>query len=126
MILPIAARRGAQVLANCRVDELLLEPLPDDGRGGRTHRATGIVAELTDSRGSNRERVEIRARRVVLAAGPFSSPRILMQSGVPRLRPSRIRACVGERFSTHATITFCADSTRPSIHPPPRRRWAIS
>ena len=32
VVLPIAARRGAQVLANCRVDRLLLEPLPGDGR----------------------------------------------------------------------------------------------
>ena len=123
MILPMAARRGAQVLANCRVDELLLEPLPDDGRGGRTHRATGVVAYLTDSRGSNRERIEIRARRVVLAAGPFSSPRILMRSGVPRLRSSKgSERAVGERFSTHATITFCADfdeALYPSAATPP-------
>jgi choline dehydrogenase-like flavoprotein len=123
MILPMAARRGAQVLANCRVDEVLLEPLPDDGRGGRTHRATGVVAYLTDSRGTNREQVEIRARRVVLAAGPFSSPRILMRSGVPRLRASKgSEQAVGERFSTHATITFCADfddAIFPSAATPP-------
>ena len=123
MILPIAARRGAQLLANCRVDALLLEPLPDEGRDGRTHRATGVVAQLTDSRGSNRERVEIRARRVVLAAGPFSSPRILMRSGVPRLRSLKgSERAVGERFSTHATITFCADFDEaifPSAATPP-------
>jgi choline dehydrogenase-like flavoprotein len=123
MILPMAARRGAQVLANCRVDELLLEQLPDDGRGGRTHRATGVVAYLTDSRGSNRERVEIRARRVVLAAGPFSSPRILMRSGVPSLRSLKgSESAVGERFSTHATITFCSDfdeALYPSAATPP-------
>jgi choline dehydrogenase-like flavoprotein len=123
MILPIAARRGAQVLANCRVDELLLEPLPDDGRAGRTHRVTGVVAYLTDSRSNNRERVEIRAQRVVLSAGPFSSPRILMQSGVPRLRSLKgSERAVGERFSTHATITFCSDfdeAIYPSAATPP-------
>jgi len=123
MILPMAARHGAQVLANCRVDELLLEPLPDDGRNGRTHRVIGVVAQLTDSRGANRDRVEIRARRVVLAAGPFSSPRILMRSGVPRLRASKgSEQAVGERFSTHATITFCADfdeALYPSAATPP-------
>ena len=114
MILPMAARRGAQLLANCRVDELLLEPLPDDGRAGRTHRVTGVVAHLTDARGTDRERIEIRARRVVLAAGPFASPRILMASGVPRERLAKgaVRA-VGERFSTHATITFAADFDEP-------------
>jgi choline dehydrogenase-like flavoprotein len=123
MILPMAARHGAQVLANCRVDELLLEPLPEDGRNGRTHRVIGVVAQLTDSRGVNRDRVEIRARRVVLAAGPFSSPRILMRSGVPRLRASKgSEQAVGERFSTHATITFCADfdeALYPSAATPP-------
>ena len=123
MILPMAARRGAQVLANCRVDELILEQLPDDGRGGRTHRATGVLAQLTDSRGSNRQRVEIRARRVVLAAGPFSSPRILMQSGVPRLRSRKgSERAVGERFSTHATVTLYADfdeAIYPSAATPP-------
>ena len=97
VVLPMAARRGAQLVANCRVDELLLEKLPDDGRAGRTHRVTGVVAHLTDSRGVIRERVEIRARRVVLAAGPFSSPRILMQSGVPGIRGCKNVGARGRR-----------------------------
>ena len=114
VVLPMAARRGAQVLANCRVDQLMLEKLPGDGRDGRTHRATGVVAYLTDARGTNRERIEIRARRVVLAAGPVSSPRILMRSDVPDLRRAKgAERAVGERFSTHATITFCADFDEP-------------
>jgi choline dehydrogenase-like flavoprotein len=114
VVLPLAARHGAQVLANCRVDELLLEALPGDGRDGRTHRVTGVVAHLTDARGTPGERLEIRARRVVLAAGPFASPRILMQSGVPRLRRSRGAAsAVGERFSTHATVTLYSDFDEP-------------
>ncbi len=114
VVLPMAARRGAQVLANCRVDQVLLEELPDDGRDGRTHRATGVVGYLTDARGVNRERIEIRARRVVLAAGPFASPRILMRSGVPDLRRAKgAERAVGERFSTHATITFYADFDEP-------------
>ena len=114
MVLPMAVRRRAQVLANCRVDQVLLEPLPDAGRDGRTHRATGVVGYLTDTRGTNRERIEIRARRVVLAAGPFASPRILMRSGLPDLRRAKgAERAVGERFSTHATITFCADFDEP-------------
>jgi choline dehydrogenase-like flavoprotein len=114
VVLPMAARHGAQVVANCRVDELLLEPLPGDGRDGRTHRVTGVAGWLTDARGTNRQRIEIRARRVVLAAGPIASPRILMQSGVPRIRLAKgSERAVGERFSTHATITFCADFDEP-------------
>jgi hypothetical protein len=73
------------------VDELLLEEVPDDGRERHTHRVTGVLAHLTDARGRDRERVEIRARRVVLAAGPFSSPRILMRSTVPGQVRSSVR-----------------------------------
>jgi choline dehydrogenase-like flavoprotein len=114
VVLPLAARHGAQVLANCRVDELLLEKLPDDGRDGRTHRVTGVVAQLTDSRGTDRERIVIRARRVVLAAGPFGSPRILMRSGVPLLRLLKgAERAVGERFSTHATVSMYGEFQEP-------------
>src|SRR4029079_17141481 len=88
--------------------ERRLERLPGDGRDGRTHRVAGVLATLTDARGTERERIEIRARRVVLAAGPFGSPRILLRSGVPALRRATgAERAVGERFSTHATITFC-------------------
>ena len=114
VVLPLAARHGAQVLASCRVDEVLLEKLPGDGRDGRTHRATGVAGWLTDARGTGRERLEIRARHVVLAAGPFSSPRILMQSGVPQLRSSKQHeAAVGAGFSTHATISLFGDFDEP-------------
>lgn len=114
VVLPMAARHGAQVLANCRVEELLLERWPGDGRAGRTHRVRGVVARLTDARGTPVQRVEIRARRVVLAAGPFASPRILMASGVPRLRALKgAQRAVGERFSTHATVTMYADFDDP-------------
>jgi choline dehydrogenase-like flavoprotein len=114
VVLPLAARHGAQVLANCRVDQLLLEPLPGDGRDGRTHRVAGVIAQLTDTRGTAREPVEIRARRVVLAAGPFGSPRILMRSGVPSLRRMKgASPAVGERFSTHATVSMYGEFAEP-------------
>jgi choline dehydrogenase-like flavoprotein len=123
MVLPIAARHGAQVVANCRVEELLLEELPDGGRDGRTHRVIGVQAQLTDTRGKDRQALEIRARRVVLAAGPFGSSRILMESGVPDLRSDKgADEAVGERFSTHATITLYADfdeALYPSAATPP-------
>jgi len=123
VVLPIAARHGAQLIPSCRVDELLLEKLPDDGRAGRPQRVTGVMATLTDARGASRERIEIRARRVVLAAGPFASPRILMRSGVARQRLARgSERAIGERFSTHATITFGGDfdeALYPSAATPP-------
>ena len=136
VVLPLAARQGAQVVANCRVDELILEELPGDGRDGRQHRVTGVMAHLTDSRGTDRERVEIRARRVVLAAGPFSSPRILMRSIVPGPIRSSVpgwrslngsRRAVGERFSTHATVMIYGDFDQalyPSAATPPMAYFA--
>jgi choline dehydrogenase-like flavoprotein len=128
MVLPLAARHGAQVIANCRVDELLLEPLPDGGRDGRRHRVAGVVAQLTGSRGENRAALEVRARRVVLAAGPFSSPRILMESGVPSLRSLKgADEAVGTRFSTHATLTMYGDfdeALYPSAATPPMGYFA--
>jgi choline dehydrogenase-like flavoprotein len=114
VVLPLAARHGAQVLPNCRVDEVLLEALPGDGRDGRTHRVAGVVAQLTDSRGGDRQRVVIRARRVVLAAGPFGSPRILMRSGVPSLRRMKgVELAIGDRFSTHATVSMHGEFEEP-------------
>jgi choline dehydrogenase-like flavoprotein len=128
MVLPIAARHGAQVVANCRVDELVLEELPDDGRDGRQHRVTGVLAHLTDSRGNDREFLKVRARRVVLAGGPFASPRILLRSDVPRLRLLReAAATVGERFSTHATVTLYGtfdEALYPSAATPPMGYFA--
>jgi len=65
----------------------------------------------------------VRARRVVLAAGPFSSSRILLQSAVPDLRTSKgADAAVGTRFSTHGTITLYGDfdeAIYPSAATPP-------
>jgi choline dehydrogenase-like flavoprotein len=123
VVLPVAARHGAQVVPNCRVHELLLEPLPGDGRDGRTHRVTGVVAYLTDSRGNDRRRVEIRAKRVVLAAGPFASPRILLASGVQHMRFAKgSDRAVGERFSTHGTVTLYGEldeAIYPSAATPP-------
>jgi len=84
---------------------------------------SGVIAHLTDWRGAKGERVEIRARRVVLAAGPFGSPRILMRTGVPSMRAFKgSDRAIGERFSTHATITFCSDFDEaifPSAATPP-------
>ena len=50
------------------------------------------------------------------AAGPFGSPRILMRSGVPALRRNKgAERGVGERFSTHATVSMYGDFDEPLI-----------
>jgi choline dehydrogenase-like flavoprotein len=136
MVLPMAARSGAQLVANCRVDELIVEELSGDGHDGRQHRVTGVVAHLTDTRGKDQERITVHARRVVLAAGPFSSPRILMRTSLPGETPGSLRAwrsfrgrdrAVGERFSTHATVMIYGDfdeALYPSAATPPMGYYA--
>jgi choline dehydrogenase-like flavoprotein len=136
VVLPIAARHGAQVVANCRVHELILEELPGDGRDGRQYRVRGVVAHLRDSRGKDRERIVVYARRVVLAAGPFSSPRILMRTSLPGETRFSLRGwrsfngrdhAVGERFSTHATVMIYGDfdeALYPSAATPPMGYFA--
>lgn len=115
VVLPEAARHGAQVIANCLVKRVLWEDLPEGGPRGESKRATGVLAVMRDTRGVEGETVEVRAPRVVLAAGPFGSPRILLRSELPevRRRSGRDPAAVGGRFSTHATITFYADFDEP-------------
>jgi choline dehydrogenase-like flavoprotein len=94
------------------------------------------VAHLTDSRGREKERITVRARRVVLAAGPFSSPRILMRTSVPGEMQSSLRGwrsfngrhrAIGERFSTHATVMIYGEfdeALYPSAATPPMGYYA--
>lgn len=65
--LHVAQERGAQVLANCRAERVVME----DGR------ATGVIAR----RGLSRRFYP--ADLVVLAAGGFATPVILQNSGIP-------------------------------------------
>jgi choline dehydrogenase-like flavoprotein len=89
---------------------------------------TGVLAHLTDSRGNDRAFLKVNARRVVLAGGPFASPRILMESAVPRLRAEKdADPAVGERFSTHATVTLYGtfdEALYPSAATPPMAYFA--
>jgi choline dehydrogenase-like flavoprotein len=113
VLLPRAAAHGAQVLADCRVEEILLEDLAEPV-GGRRVRAVGVKATLVDKRGPVKGTVEVRARRVVLCAGPLDSPRVLLRSGVDRIRRrTGGRAAIGEALSTHAPVTLYGEFDRP-------------
>jgi choline dehydrogenase-like flavoprotein len=129
VVLPEAARHGAQVLADCLVKTVIFEDLPEGGPRGESKRAIGVTAVMRDRRGVEKEEVEVRAKRVVLAAGPFGSPRILLRSGLPSVRrkAGRDPAAVGNRFSTHATITFYGEfdhAIYPSNAGPPMAYFA--
>jgi choline dehydrogenase-like flavoprotein len=115
VILPRAARHGAQLIPNCAVEKIEFEERsPAEDSAGRDRRVRSVIAQLSDERGTPQRRIEIRAERVVLAAGPFDSPRILLRSGLDGLRTRKgSEAAVGERFSTHVPITFYADFARP-------------
>ncbi len=73
---PVAPLRSAlrsgrcEVVPNCYVDEVVLDP------SGRTARGVRVIDTET---GSVRE---IRARHVVLAAGAFETPRLMLRSNV--------------------------------------------
>ena len=123
MVLPRAVHHGAQLVADCLVQDLILEDLPEGGPQGQSQRVVGVRATLRNQRGVEKETIEVRARRVVLAAGPFGSPRILLRSNLDReRRRNRKEDAIGGRFSTHGTITFYADfddAIFPSAAGPP-------
>jgi len=113
VLLPKAARHGAQVIANCRVDTIVLEELAEPV-AGRTVRAAGVRATLVDKRGPERGEIEVRARRVVLCAGPLDSPRVLLRSGVDAIRrKAGAEASIGTGLSTHAPVTLYGELDSP-------------
>jgi choline dehydrogenase-like flavoprotein len=122
VLLPKATRHGAQIVANCRVDDIMLEELAAPIAGRRT-RAAGVRATLIDKRGPAQGTLEVRARRVVLCAGPLDSPRILLRSGVDRIRRrAGAQAAIGTGLSTHAPVTLYGQFDRafyPSAGGPP-------
>ncbi len=73
--LPRALRAGARVYADCLVDRV-------ETKDGRAVGVVGRVLHGPDRRRGNRLRV--RARRVIVAAGAWHSPLLLKKSGVGR------------------------------------------
>jgi choline dehydrogenase-like flavoprotein len=73
--LPLAARAGARIVTGCRVDSVVIEAGHAAGvRGSIVDPETGAV--------QRDGRFEIRARRVVLAAGAIYTPAMLMRQRV--------------------------------------------
>jgi choline dehydrogenase-like flavoprotein len=79
--LPRALAAGATLYSDCAVDRLTFE----------RDRATGATGRVLDGpRARTRGRFTIRARRVVLSAGAYASPLLLMKSGLGRGRSGQI------------------------------------
>ena len=88
-LIPQALAGGARLVANCRVDRLMVQ--------GR--RVTGAIATAKDLQG-RRHRVTVNAAQVFLCAGTTQTPSILHRS--------RIRKNIGRSFQLHPTIRVLA------------------
>jgi choline dehydrogenase-like flavoprotein len=92
--LPRALARGARVYSDCLVDRILT----------RGDRAVGVSGALLDGpRAKRRGALEVRARRVVVAAGSYHSPLLLMRGGV-----GRASGQVGRNMTLHPAFRVMA------------------
>jgi choline dehydrogenase-like flavoprotein len=73
--LPLAARAGAQIISGCRVDSLVID-------GGRAVGVRGSIVDAETGAVQRDARFEVRARRVVLAAGAVYTPAMLQRQGL--------------------------------------------
>jgi choline dehydrogenase-like flavoprotein len=73
--LPLAARAGAQIISGCRVDGLVID-------GGRAVGVRGSIVDAETGALQRDARFEVRARRVVLAAGAVYTPALLQRQGL--------------------------------------------
>lgn len=97
--LPRALRAGAELWSDCLVERVLIEG----------DRAVGVAGRLLDGpRGRRRGRVEVRARRVVVAAGGVHTPLILRASGVGRRTGQ-----VGRNLTLHPAFRMMARFDAP-------------
>jgi len=93
-LIPRALARTARLVANCRVDRLIVEK----------RRVTGAVATASDSQG-RRHRVRVNASQLFLCAGTTQTPSILRRSGH--------RKNIGLSFQVHPTIRVLATFSEP-------------
>src|SRR5229473_1689874 len=73
--LPLAARAGARIISGCRVDGLVVD-------GGRAVGVRGSIVDAETGAVQRDARFEVRARRVVLAAGAVYTPAMLLRQGL--------------------------------------------
>ncbi len=92
--LPRAIRAGARVYSDCLVDRIVT----------KGDHAVGVAGALLDGpRARRRGSLEVRARRVVIAAGSYHSPLLLQQAGV-----GRASGQVGRNLTLHPAFRVMA------------------
>jgi choline dehydrogenase-like flavoprotein len=91
--LPAAAAAGAHILSDALVERVLL----------RGEQAVGVSGRLLDAQGRRRRRFTVHARRVVIAAGAWHTPRLLMDSGLADGLPA-----LGRNLTLHPSFRVMA------------------
>ncbi len=102
--LPRAARAGAEIWSDCRVDEVVLEGGKAIGVRGRVQNGKGRLW-----RGDDGDKLEVRAKRVVVAAGSYHTPLLLLRSGIGGER----HAQVGRNMTLHPGFRMFARFEEP-------------
>jgi choline dehydrogenase-like flavoprotein len=97
--LPRALAAGARVLSDALVDRVLI----------KGDRAIGVTGRLKNgARGKPRTPFVVRAKRVVVCAGAYASPLLLMRSGIGNLSGQ-----VGRNLTLHPGFRFMARFDEP-------------
>jgi choline dehydrogenase-like flavoprotein len=101
--LPRAARAGAQIWSDCRVEKVKLE----------SGRAVGVVGRVLNGTGRMWRRdeggkLDVRAKRVLLAAGSYHSPLLMLKSGIGGKNPH-----LGRHMTVHPAFRMFARFDEP-------------
>ena len=99
--LPRAVAAGAHVVSGCRVEQVLF-------RGEQAIGVSGHVLDESDGRSRRMQRFTIRARRVVIAAGGWHTPRLLMDCGLGEGLPA-----LGRNLTLHPSFRVMARFDEP-------------
>lgn len=71
--IPLALKAGAKIFANCRASLVLTDQ----------NRATGVIAEITNSETKRRYSLKIKSKVVAVAGGAIQTPALLLKSNIP-------------------------------------------
>ena len=97
--LPRAVRAGAEIWSDCLVDRIVM-----DGP-----RAVGVRGRVLDGPGGGPGReIDVRARRVVVAAGAMHTPMVLARSGL-----GRRSGALGRNLTLHPSFRMIASYAEP-------------
>ena len=87
--LPLAQKAGARILSGCKVDEIVIQ-------SGRAVGVRGLILDPETGAQQRETRFEVRAKRVVIAAGAVYTPNLLL-----RQRLANSSGLVGRNLRIH-------------------------